>query len=381
MIDLKMPDLSTTEEDITVVQWMVKVGQPIRQGQPIIEVQTDKATMEVESFVTGILAEVLVGPQDKVEVGQVIARVQAASAAGVAAGSAPQASAPAATAAEPAAPLPQASPAAPSPEGAAPRQAAKGMFARNRQRLAQPDQSLRPQAPAAAVPPAVVPAAGGADAAKASVSLSPVQRTVGRRMLQSKLTAPHFYLLTSFNAAAILARRDAARPEKVAWDAFIVHAAAKAIQRFPKMAARFENGHLLPAATDAIGVAVDLDGDLFVVPVAEAAQRSVLHISRQIRQDVERLRSGDAGVRQLHPGVMTITNLVAANVEAFIPIINPPESAILAVGKVAAAVVAVNGTIAVQQRAQLTLAVDHRVVNGRYAGEFLGAIVQELEAM
>jgi len=154
MIDLKMPDLSTTEEDITVVQWLVKVGQPIRQGQPLLEVQTDKATIEVESFVTGILAEVLAGPQDKVEVGQVIARVQAAGAGGVAAGSASQASASAATVVEPAAPPPQASPAAPSPKGAAPQQAAKGMFAKNRQRIAQPDQSPQPQAPDAAAKPA-----------------------------------------------------------------------------------------------------------------------------------------------------------------------------------------------------------------------------------
>jgi pyruvate dehydrogenase E2 component (dihydrolipoamide acetyltransferase) len=200
-------------------------------------------------------------------------------------------------------------------------------------------------------------------------------------MQQSKLTAPHFYLQASFNAAAAIALRDAARPEKVAWDAFFVRAAARAVKRFPRMAARFENDHLVAAGTDAIGVAVDLDGDLFVVPVAEAADRSALHISRQIRQDVERLRSGDSGARRLHPAVMTITNLGACNVEAFIPIINPPESAILAIGKIAPAVVAVDGMIAVQQRGRLTLAVDHRVANGKYAADFLGAIVRELETM
>ncbi len=360
MIDVKMPDLSTTDEDITVVQWMAKVGDSIRQGQPILEVQTDKATMEVESFVTGTLAEVLVGPQDKVAVGQVIARVESAGAAVA------QASTPVVTKSEP----PPTSAPARAAQDAAPRPAAKGMFAKNRQRLAQAGQSPQPQASAAAAP-----------GANAGISLSPVQRTVGRRMQQSKLTAPHFYLQTSFNAAAILARRDAARPEKVAWDAFFVQAVAKAIQRFPRMAARFENDHLVPAATDAIGVAVDLDGDLFVVSVTEAAHRSALHISRQLRNDVERLRSGDADARRLHQGVMTITNLGAANIEAFIPIINPPESAILAVGKVTETVVVVNGMIAVQPRARLTLAVDHRVVNGRYAGEFLGAVVQELEAM
>ena len=366
IVEMTMPDLSTTDEDITVVQWLVEVGKPIRQGQPILEVQTDKATMEIESFVTGTLQEVLVGPEDKVEVGQVIARVDAASSASASSPAAPQSLTPSATPIEPA-PMPQ--PPTTSPAVPAAVQPKKGMFARNRQRLAQQTSGA----------PQLAPAAAGA--AKMSVSLSLVQRTVARRMQQSKLTAPHFYLQTSFNAAAIIALRDATRPEKVAWDAFFVRAAAKAVKRFSRMAARFENDHLVAAGTDAIGVAVDLDGDLFVVPVTEAADRNPLHISRQIRQDVERLRSGDSDARRLHPAVMTITNLGACNVEAFIPIINPPESAILAIGKISPAVVAVDGTIAVQQRGCLTLAVDHRVANGKYAADFLGAIVQGLETM
>jgi pyruvate dehydrogenase E2 component (dihydrolipoamide acetyltransferase) len=76
LIEIKRPDLSTTDEDVTVVQWLVEVGQSVRRGQPLLEVRTDKATMEVESFVSGVLREVLVGPEGNVDVGQVIARVE-----------------------------------------------------------------------------------------------------------------------------------------------------------------------------------------------------------------------------------------------------------------------------------------------------------------
>jgi pyruvate dehydrogenase E2 component (dihydrolipoamide acetyltransferase) len=187
--------------------------------------------------------------------------------------------------------------------------------------------------------------------------------------------------MTSANAEPMVACREAAGPEPPAWDAFLVYAAARALRRFPRMAARFENDRLVRPGTDAIGVAVDLEGDLFVVPVAGAAGKTPGDISREIRELVDRVRSGDGEARRLHPAVLTVTNLGAGNVESFVPIINPPEASVLAAGKVSPQVVAVDGRIAIQRRIGLTLAADHRVVNGKYAADFLGAIVGELEAL
>jgi pyruvate dehydrogenase E2 component (dihydrolipoamide acetyltransferase) len=240
-----------------------------------------------------------------------------------------------------------------------PHGAAVGMFARNRA--------------AAAATPATPPV---------GIPLSVAQRVAAKRLQESKQTIPHFYLQTSVNASAIVARRKAAEPVKLAWDAFLVLAVAKAIGRFDRFRCRLDGERLLTADTDAIGVATDHAGELYVIPIAGAAAKSVEQISAEIRGNVERLRGGDAEMRKIRPALMTVTNLGVCNIESFVPIINPPEAAILGVGKVLPQpVVQADGRIGVEPRCTLTLSVDHRIVSGKYAGDFLGAIVKELEAM
>ena len=203
---------------------------------------------------------------------------------------------------------------------------------------------------------------------------------MARRMRESKQTIPHYYLQTSVDASAMVAARQAAAPEQIAWDAFFVRAAALAIGKFERFRCRFEDQRLAPAGTDAIGVAIDHEGELFVVAVASPAGKTVGQISAEIRQGVHRLRSGDPDARRVRPALMTVTNLGVCNVESFTPIINPPEAAILGVGRVAPTPVArADGSIAVEPRCTLTLSVDHRIASGKYAGDFLGAIVEEIE--
>jgi pyruvate dehydrogenase E2 component (dihydrolipoamide acetyltransferase) len=209
--------------------------------------------------------------------------------------------------------------------------------------------------------------------------MTAAQRVVAQRMLESKQTIPHFYLQISADASAMIARRSRAPAEKIAWDAFFVCAAGKALQRYPRMRASFRDGQVIPQQIDAIGVAVDLDGDLFVISIANPAARSPEDVSAEIRAGVGRLQAGDQEIRKIRANNLTVTNLGATGIEAFTAVINPPEAAILAVGKIAPAVVAVNGQAVVQERVSLTLSADHRVVNGRYAAEFLSEIVRELE--
>jgi pyruvate dehydrogenase E2 component (dihydrolipoamide acetyltransferase) len=199
-------------------------------------------------------------------------------------------------------------------------------------------------------------------------------------MQESKQTIPHFYLQTSFNAQGLIAQRKAAEPAKLAWDAFFVRAVANALRHFERLSYRIDGERVAAAPSDSVGVAVDVGGDLFVVGIAAPADRSAREISDEIRERVDRLRRGDPEARRLPRVAMTISNLGASNVESFIPIINPPEAAILGIGKIAPACVAREGGIVVEHRATLTLAVDHRVVNGKYAADFLADVVNQLEA-
>ena len=334
-LEIKMPDAATTESEIRIVRWIVQPGQKVARGAPLLEIESDKAAMEVESVASGVLGEVRFQAGESVSVGDVIAVLEV------------DGDAPAATR----------SPVTAKP-AVRPATGGAGMFARNRA------------------------AVEAAQAAVAGIPLSLAQRTTAQRLQASKQTIPHFYLQTSFNAAAIMARRQAVETQPVTWDAFFVLAVAKAIRRFDRFRCRLDGERLVPAGTDAIGVAVGTEDELFVIPVHAPAGKTVADISDEIRRGVERLRGGDQEIRRMQPALMTVTNLGMCNVERFVPIINPPEAAILGAGKVRPTPVALaSGELGVQHRGTLTLSVDHRIASGRYAAAFLEAIVTELEVM
>jgi pyruvate dehydrogenase E2 component (dihydrolipoamide acetyltransferase) len=381
--EMKMPDLATTDSEIRIARWLIETGQKVERGQPLLEVETDKATMEVESVASGVLAEVRAGANEAVSVGQVIAVMEVEE--GSPAAAAPAAIAPNTREAAEGVPQLNRSSAGTGPSAStaceqavahgsgASGRAGGSMFARNRAAAAAGTCG-------AGVPPA---RAAGTAAPQDSkiIALSVAERTAGKRLQESKQTIPHFYLQTSVNAAAMIARRKAARPAKVAWDAFFVLAVAKNIAKFERFCCRLDGERLTPVETDAIGVAVDIGGELYVIPVAAPTTKTVEWISEEIREGVKRLRN-EPGSRRTQPALMTVTNLGGCNVEGFIPIISPPEPAILGVGRVAATpVVHADGQIGVEHRCTITLCVDHRISSGKYAGEFLGAIVKELEAM
>jgi pyruvate dehydrogenase E2 component (dihydrolipoamide acetyltransferase) len=341
---ITMPDLATTGSAVRILRWLVKPGEAVTRGQPLLEVETDKAAMEVESIVTGTLVSTHFAEGDEVSVGAVMAVVNAAS--------------PTPTAARAPTPVQAAAPVSAPPK---PANAPTGMFARNRAKATAP------------TPPA---AAAGAP----RPTLSPAQLVAARRLQQSKQTIPHFYLQLSANAGSMLAQRQAALPEKPVWDAFFVRAVAVALQQYNRFACRFEDGALVPQASDAIGVAVDVADDLRVIYIARAATKTIAAISAEIRAGAEKLRRGESLPQSAQSGgAVTITNLGSTGVETFSAIINPPEAAILAIGAVAPQLVPVDGQAVVQHRVQLTLSADHRVVNGKYAAGFLAAVVREIE--
>jgi len=188
-------------------------------------------------------------------------------------------------------------------------------------------------------------------------------------------------LQTSASAENLVARRSARSETKTAWDAFFVYAAARALERHSRMASRYEDGRLVRQPSNAIGVAVNVDDDLFVVPIANPGLQTPEEISDRLREVVDRLRAGDPEAKRLQPAWMTVSNLGLCGVESFAAIVNPPESAVLAIGKAAPVPVVRENEVVIEHRVNLTLTIDHRVVNGRYAADFLNAIVQELESL
>ncbi len=321
---MKMPDLSTTDSAIKLVRWLVQPGQSVKRGQSLCEIETDKAASEVESIVTGVLKEFRAQPGDMVVVGQEIALFETEM---------PSTTAP--------------------PAASAPAKAS-GLFARN-----------RATAPPASQPP--------------SLALSQSQQTIGRRLQASKQNIPHFYLQASANAEPMIRRRNAATPKPV-WEAFFVSAISKVLKDFERIRWRLGAEGIIAVANSDIGVAVDVKGDLFVASVAALPGSTVEEISNNIRERAREIQEGVGEARGIRPAAITITNLGATSIETFSAIINPPEVAILAIGKIGPVPVAQDGRVAIQQRVALTLSADHRVINGKYAADFLGAIIREIEA-
>jgi pyruvate dehydrogenase E2 component (dihydrolipoamide acetyltransferase) len=349
-VEIKMPDLATTDSDVTIVRWLIEVGQQVQRGQPLLEIETDKATMEVESIASGTLREVFAGAGDQVAVGQVIANVESEELVKVA---------PIAAVTHDPAPV-AVQPIAPTITPASATNQRQSLFARNKAKrglmfTAAPDR----------------------------LPLTANQREVGRRMLHSKQTIPHFYLTTSANAESLAARREAFRQQniKLAWDAFFVLAAARSLQTFDKMTYRLEGDTLIRRSTTAIGVAVDIDDALYVIAIDDPLNTTLEAISRSIEAKVAAIRQGDPAAKRMTETCLSITNLGAENIETFQAVINPPETAILAIGKVTPTVIAQGEQIMIQKRVAISLSVDHRVINGKYAAKFLSQLVKELEAI
>lgn len=354
---MKMPDLATTGSAIRVVRWLKQPGQSVKRGDLLLDVETDKSTMEVESTVTGTLQEIVAAPETEVASGEILAVFEVEGDSSMTPQS-PTAGVQPAEGTEVqvlSAETPLAEPASSTP-------AKTGMFARNR---ASGVQNAAPSPSAERVP----------------IALSPAQRTAARRLQESKHTIPHFYLQHSANASGLIDRRKMAGDPKPYWDAFFVKAVAALLPRFDRFMYRYEDGRLVPQPKTNIGVATDIDGELYVISIDSASTKGVAEISDDLRRSVGELRAGNPSLMRVIPGAFTISNLGSTGVRSFTAIINPPEAAILAIGAIEPTVVTAGTGFAIQPRVVLTLSVDHRVMNGKYAAQFLAALVSELETL
>lgn len=236
-------------------------------------------------------------------------------------------------------------------------------------------------APAAA---AQTPVPISAPAGATERELSPIRRTIARRLVESKREIPHYYVTSAIDMRAVAAMRDQINAQrgdepKISYNDFIVRACALALRKFPTVNAQFIDNRLRTFDAAHVGIAVALQEGLIVPVLREADRKSLSQISAESHALAERARAG-----QLHPneytgGTFTVSNLGMFDVESFTGIINPPECALLAVGGIHEVAVAANGQVTAGLRMRVTLSADHRVIDGAVAAQFLQEVKRLLQ--
>ena len=419
-ITIEMPKLSDTMTEGTLVKWIKKIGDTVAVGDILAEVETDKATMEMEAFDEGVLSEIYVKDGEKVQIGQRLALL-------LGKGEKPGAVTP--------------TQAAPTPELAAPaaKQPAKDGAPAAAETRAEKDQtattpSIEPQVgdrvkasplakklaadsgvdlgrlqgsgpggrivradveAAAQVtqkipasrPPAPKPQPVAATLEDKRILLTGMRKTIASRLLESKTTIPHFYLQSEIDAEPLAKLRneinaaaETAGIGKITVNDFILKATAVAASRVPLANAAFEGESIIQYANVQLACAVAVEEGL-VTPVIRAAQKkSLSQISGEIKDLAARARSKKLKPEEYQGGTITVSNLGGYGVEQFFAIINPPQAVIVAVGAIVKKpVVNEAGQIVPGQRFIVALSCDHRVVDGAVGAQFLGELKKLLE--
>ena len=405
-IEIRMPALSPTMTDGTLSRWLVKEGDEVRSGDVIAEIETDKATMEVEAIDDGVVAVIAVeaGTQN-VAVNAVIAMLaeDGEDTASISVSEAPAASVEAAPEPTPAPAVQAAAETKPAPVAAAsavaPIVAASSsegrVFASPLARRIAAQNNLSLQAiegtgpngriikfdvetalstPASATAPATAMPSQAKE--ERFVPHSAMRRTIAARLTESKQQAPHFYLTVDCEIDALLAARKsmndmAAEGVKISVNDMIVRAAAQALMKVPDVNGSYEAEGCRYFADADICIAVALEGGL-VTPVIPAAQdKGLAEISQISKQLASQAREGTLPPEAYAGGSFTISNLGMYGIREFAAVINPPQGAILAVGAGEQRAIVKNGELAIATVMSVTLSADHRVVDGALGAQWM----------
>ena len=381
-----MPQAGQSMEEGMIVAWRVGPGDTIKVGQVIFDVETDKATIEVEAVDAGRLARIVVAAGETIAVKQPVGYLAGDDADVEAYLGSRGAEAPAEGPAPPAAEAPaEAAPAAPLAPPAAPAVVQGGRVkaspaARKLAEQRHIDLAAvgRGSGPDGRILSTDVAGAAHAAAGPVRHAMSGMRKAIARNLLHSKQTIPHFYARVTIDADAMYAFY---REQKAAFPCtlndVVTLACGRVIREFPAFRSRLDGDELIEQPSANIGIAVGREDGL-VVPVVTGVERMSLRgLAAEARRLVDGAREGKVeGVGQ---GVFTITNLGMFGVEEFAAIINPPEAAILAVAALREDVVVRDGAIRAGRVMTLTLSVDHRVIDGLVAARFLARLKEVLE--
>jgi pyruvate dehydrogenase E2 component (dihydrolipoamide acetyltransferase) len=406
---IEMPKLADTMTEGTLVKWRKKVGDKVSVGDVVADVETDKATMEMESFDDGTLHEFLVKEGQKVAIGAKLAVLLSKGEQPPAPGSVPppaEAKAGAAAASAPAAPAVAASVQA---AGGSARSAggrvkssplARKIAAERGLDIAQlagtgpggrivaKDVQSAQARPAAAAPGAAPIAYATAGDGDEVIALSGMRRIIAERLLASKTQIPHFYLHLEVDAGPLMKMRaqlnaggEAAGATKLTVNDFILKAVVAAAVKVPAVNASFAGDSVIQFSSVNLSVAVAVDDGLVTPVVRNANKKSLKEISDAVKDLASRARGKKLKPDEYQGGTITVSNLGAFGVEFFDAIINPPQAAIVSVGAIVKKpVVGPGDTIVVGQRLAIGLSADHRVVDGAVAASYLAEIKRLVES-
>lgn len=435
--DVVMPKMGYDMTEGKISRWLKSEGDWVSRGEPIAEIETEKVTIEIESFVEGRIKKLLAQAGQTVAVGEPIAIVEttqegaqesraSSPTAAVGAGEGQEAmptreQAGAAAEARPQArdevpkragpkPTPngrqvteervKASPIArrlaeeygldlsriegTGPGGRITKEDVEAYRDRGRGARAAPPEP-RPAAPPPARPqPAPPEVAPRPSAGRERRPLSPMRRAIARRMAESKQQAPHFYVTVEIDMTEAVALREqlnAELPEEqqVSVNDLIAAACATALPDFPDLNASFVDGEVELHSQVNLGLAVAVEEGLIVPVLAGADQKRLVEIAAEAKRLVQGARAGRLNPDEVGGGTFTLTNLGMYGVQSFTGIINPPQAAILAVGAAEPRPVVRDETVVIRTTMQATLSADHRVTDGARAAQFLGAVRRLLE--
>ncbi|MDP5226722.1 MULTISPECIES: dihydrolipoamide acetyltransferase family protein [Arthrobacter] len=411
---ITMPAIVADSTDAVLSLWLRKPGDTVSAGDALAEIETEKASVEMEAEASGILRRLLVEEGSTVAVGAPIAIL------GGAEETEAELLAVLGEAAAPAAEPTTAAPAAPAPVTTAPLTAVDEprVFASPLARRLAREHGLSVDAlqgsgpggrivrsdvlaaasaapaPVTTAPAPVTVAEAPAPAAAPSsaitelpegaerVPLSRMRATIARRLSESKSTVPHFYLSRDVTMDALLALRrqiNEAASRKVTVNDLVVRAVALALQDVPEANVSWGGDHVVRYRASDVSVAVAIDGGL-VTPVLRGAESlSIEALSATLADNAERARDGKLAPAELSGGSFTVSNLGMFGVREFAAIINPPQAGILAVGSAEQRAVVVDGGLTVATRMTVTLSADHRCVDGAVGARFLAAFAQRVE--
>ncbi len=421
MPDVNMPKLSDTMEEGTIVEWKKKSGDTVKRGEVLAEVESDKATFDLESEADGVL-DIIVEQGVPAKIGAPIARIGAAGEAAK-----PQEAKPEKPKAEPAKAAPpraevaeESSPPPKSePEGAPARRDSDGaatvdvkaspLARRLAAEMGVDIANLKGSGPegrivkedvvaAAGSKPGLPAMRGGRREAAGGAAPPPtgpqvevvepnrMQATIARRMVEAKTTVPNFNVTVEARVDLAVSMRQQLKDsvpgaEKVTMTDFLVRACAVALRKFPEVNSSWVDGKFQRKRAISIGLAVaPSQGMGLLVPVVHDADRKdIVQISIESRQVIERARSGRPAEGDLSGATFSISNLGMYGVDEFVAIINPPEAAILAVGAIKDVPVVEDGRIVPGKVMRMTLSVDHRVFYGATAAQFMAEVKRLIE--
>jgi pyruvate dehydrogenase E2 component (dihydrolipoamide acetyltransferase) len=415
---IRMPRMSDTMEEGNIVAWLKEEGEEVESGETIAEVETDKATMELDSFFDGVLLHIAV-KEGAVPIDGVIAIIgeegedwkAALEAAESSSGNGQEAEQPAQEESSSSAPATQESPQDTAPQVSKDRVKAsplartmaqeagidlnalqgsgdqgrivkRDVEAAMEQASSQPKPAPQPapaapaqEKPAQEEAPAVVPFSfGGGQDNYREESVSQMRKTIARRLGESKFSAPHFYLTLEIDMAKAMEVRkqiNAVAPTKISFNDLIVKAAAVSLKQHPAVNSSWLGDKIRYNGDVNIGVAVAVEDGLLVPVVRYADMKSLSQINTEVKSMAVKAKERKLGLDEMQGNTFTISNLGMFGIEEFTAIINPPDACIMAVGTIVEKPVVKDGTIQVGHRMKVTLSCDHRVVDGATGAQFL----------